>query len=126
MLRKKNAFILSTVQNHLLITCHYHLYIIHSCVDLFLHVFVHLSSIYCPFTYPISLKFVCRYSSFSIYLAGLFGWCGFWIFSFFCGAGLTSLPFDMIMVFVYRPMKMDPEELHSREIELQGREREGL
>ena len=26
----------------------------------------------------------------------------------------------MIMVFVYRPMKMDPEELQRREIELQG------
>ena len=41
--------------------------------------------------------------NFSIYLTGLFGWCGFWIFSFFCGAGLTSLPFDMIMVvFLFR------------------------
>ena len=78
-----------------------------------------------PFTHPISLQFPYRYTSFSIYLTGLFGWCGFWIFSFFCGAGLTSLPFDMIMVFVYRPMKMDPEELQRREIELQGRDREG-
>ena len=35
--------------------------------------------------------------------------CGFWIFSFFCGAGLTALPFDMIMVFVFRPVKLDAQ-----------------
>ena len=44
------------------------------------------------------LRYLSISVSISIYLTGLFGWCGFWIFSFFCGAGLTALPFDMIMV----------------------------
>ena len=62
--------------------------------------------------------------NFSIYLTGLFGWCGFWIFSVFCGAGLAALPFDMIMVFVFRPFKLAPEDIANLESDLQERTNE--
>ena len=63
---------------------------------------------------------------FPIYLTGLFGWCGFWIFSIFVGAGLAALPFDLITSFIWRPYRLSAEEKSERERDIQDRTMELL
>lgn len=62
--------------------------------------------------------------NFAIYATALFGWIGFWIFSFFAGAGLTALPMDLICAFVWRPKTLSADELHTTESEIQDRTNE--
>ena len=62
--------------------------------------------------------------NFAIYATALFGWIGFWIFSFFAGAGLTALPMDLICAFVWRPQTLSADELHTLEAEIQDRTNE--
>ena len=62
--------------------------------------------------------------NFAIYATAFFGWIGFWIFSFFAGAGLTAMPLDLICAFIWRPQVLSPDELHIREHEIQDRTNE--
>jgi LMBR1 domain-containing protein 1 len=64
--------------------------------------------------------------SFPVYLIGLFGWIGWWLFAVFVGVGLTSLPFDLIVDFVYRPRVLPPDVLANKELELQERTKDIL
>ena len=64
--------------------------------------------------------------SFPVYLIALFGWIGWWVFSVFAGVGLTSLPFDFICEYIWRPRILAPDEIANTEIELQERTRDIL
>ena len=64
--------------------------------------------------------------SFPVYLIGLFGWIGWWVFALFAGVGLATLPFDLICEFVWRPRPLAPDELANMEIELQEKTRDVL
>jgi LMBR1 domain-containing protein 1 len=64
--------------------------------------------------------------NFAIYCTALFGWIGFWIFSFFAGAGLTALPLDLVLAFVWRPHRLSPDQLAKCESEMQERTNELL
>lgn len=64
--------------------------------------------------------------NFAIYCTALFGWIGFWIFSFFAGAGLTALPLDLILAFAWRPQRLSPDQLSRCESEMQERTNELL
>eukprot|EP01036_Dinobryon_divergens_P035013 gene35013-45323_t len=64
--------------------------------------------------------------SFPVYLIALFGWIGWWIFAVFAGVGLTSLPFDFICEYIWRPRVLAPDEIANTEIELQERTRDIL
>jgi LMBR1 domain-containing protein 1 len=59
--------------------------------------------------------------SFPVYLIGLAGWIGWFLFSVFLGVGLTSMPFDFILSFIYRPRQLPPDEFAQKEIEIQER-----
>lgn len=59
--------------------------------------------------------------SFPVYLIGLFGWCGWWLFALFTGTGLVAAPLDNIMAFVQRPRLLPPDVLANIELELQER-----
>ena len=58
---------------------------------------------------------------FPIYVIALLGWIGWWSFAIFAGVGLTALPFDLIVSFIYRPIKLAPDEVATKEAELQER-----
>eukprot|EP01035_Chromulina_nebulosa_P019208 gene19208-25059_t len=62
--------------------------------------------------------------NFAVYLIALAGFIGFWVFSVFVGVGITSLPFDLIVGYIYRPKVLAPDELAERELELQNRTNE--
>ena len=64
--------------------------------------------------------------SFPIYATALFGWIGFWVFSFFAGAGLAALPMDLILAYIWRPHTLSADQLHTCEHELQERTNELL
>ncbi len=64
--------------------------------------------------------------AFPVYLIGLFGWLGWWLFAIFVGVGLASMPFDLIVAYIYRPHTMAPDEMASVELELQDRTAEIL
>lgn len=59
--------------------------------------------------------------TFAVYLIGLFGWLGWWFYSFFVGVGLSSFPFDFICAYIWRPRTLAPDEYAAVEIELQDR-----
>jgi LMBR1 domain-containing protein 1 len=58
---------------------------------------------------------------FPIYVIALLGWIGWWSFSIFAGVGLVSLPFDLVVSFLYRPVRLSPDKLHQLETEVQER-----
>jgi LMBR1 domain-containing protein 1 len=64
--------------------------------------------------------------NFAIYLIGMFGFCGWWLFSVFAGVGLTSIPADLICEFLWRPKVMAPDEQAQKELEIQERTAEML
>lgn len=64
--------------------------------------------------------------NFPVYLIGLFGWFGWWFFALFAGVGLASLPFDLIIDFIYRPRILPPDVLANKELELQERSKDIL
>jgi hypothetical protein len=51
----------------------------------------------------LSITYISYDLNFAIYATALFGFIGFWIFAFFAGAGLTALPLDLILAFIWRP-----------------------
>jgi len=65
--------------------------------------------------------YVVYYVPFPVYLIALMGWIGWWFFSVFAGVGISSLPFDYILAYIYRPTILPPDEFAQREIELQER-----
>lgn len=58
---------------------------------------------------------------FPIYVIALLGWIGWWSFSIFAGVGLVSLPFDLVVSFLYRPIRLSPDKVHQLETEVQER-----
>lgn len=64
--------------------------------------------------------------NFQTYVVGLFGWIGWFLFSIFAGLGLTSMPFDLICAFIWRPRPMKKDELNSKVAEIQDRTAEIL
>ncbi len=80
------------------------------------------------FTEPYTdhLAFISYPVSFPVYLVGLFGWLGWWLYAVFVGVGLSSMPFDLIMAYIWRPHTMAPDEMATVELELQDRTNEIL
>ena len=72
----------------------------------------------------VSQIFVTYGLNFAIYATALFGWIGFWVFSFFVGAGLAALPMDLILAFIWRPHSLSADQLHTCEVEMQDRTNE--
>jgi hypothetical protein len=66
-----------------------------------------------------NIDFISYPVSFPVYLIGLFGWLGWWFFALFAGVGLTTLPFDLICEYFWRPRVLAPDELANMEVELQ-------
>lgn len=64
--------------------------------------------------------------TFPLYLIGICGWVGWWLFSVFVGVGLVALPFDLILAYIYRPRVLAPDVLGQKELELQERTNELL
>jgi len=63
---------------------------------------------------------------FPVYVIALSGWIGWWLFSIFCGVGLVTLPLDMYLAFIFRPHILAPDELATKEAEVQERTSELL
>ena len=63
---------------------------------------------------------------FPVYVIALSGWIGWWLFSIFCGVGLVTLPLDMFLGFIYRPRILAPDEMATKEAEVQERTNELL
>jgi LMBR1 domain-containing protein 1 len=64
--------------------------------------------------------------SFPIYVIAIVGWLGWWAFSFFAGAGLASLPFDLIYDFLKRVKTLSPDLIAEKERDIQTRTAELL
>jgi LMBR1 domain-containing protein 1 len=73
-----------------------------------------------------SSKTVSYQVGFAVYVIALSGWIGWWLFAVFCGVGLATLPFDMFMAFIFRPRILAPDELATKEAEIQERTAELL
>jgi hypothetical protein len=73
-----------------------------------------------------SSKTVSYQVGFAVYVIALSGWIGWWLFAVFCGVGLATLPFDMYMAFIFRPRILAPDELATKEAEVQERTAELL
>ena len=71
-------------------------------------------------------KFISYQVGFAVYVIALSGWIGWWLFAVFAGVGLAVLPFDMFVAFVYRPRILAPDELATKEAEVQERTNELL
>jgi LMBR1 domain-containing protein 1 len=71
-----------------------------------------------------SFAYITTSVSFLVYLIGLFSWLGWWMFSIFGGVGLATMPFDLIVSYIWRPRLLAPDEMASIELELQERTKE--
>ena len=76
--------------------------------------------------YTKSSKFVSYQVGFAVYVIALSGWIGWWLFAVFTGVGLATLPFDLFVAFIYRPRILAPDELATKEAEVQERTNELL
>jgi len=63
---------------------------------------------------------------FPVYVIALSGWIGWWLFAVFTGVGLVVLPLDMFLAFIYRPKLLAPDELATKDAEVQERTAEIL
>jgi LMBR1 domain-containing protein 1 len=56
-----------------------------------------------------------------VYMIGILGWVGWWLFSVMAGIGLATIPIDLISDFKYRPKPLAPDKMAAVEVELQRR-----
>jgi hypothetical protein len=63
-------------------------------------------------------------TSFSVYVAALTGWIGWFVFVIFGGIGMASLPSDLLIKYLNRPVLKTPKEIEATKTELQQRTKE--
>jgi LMBR1 domain-containing protein 1 len=63
-------------------------------------------------------------TSFSVYVAALTGWIGWFVFVIFGGIGMASLPTDLLIKYLNRPVLKTPKEIEATKTELQQRTKE--
>jgi len=63
-------------------------------------------------------------TSFFVYVAALTGWIGWFVFVIFGGIGMASLPVDLVLKYVNRPIVLSPKELEKQKIDIQTRTKE--
>ena len=66
-------------------------------------------------------EFISYQVDFPVYVIGLAGWVGWFAFCIFVGVGLCSLPFDLILAYIYRPVVLSADEFAKQELQLQTR-----
>ena len=77
-------------------------------------------------TYKSSSQKIIYPVGFGVFLIGLFGWMGWWLYSIFVGVGLAAFPFDFIIAYIWRPKVLAPDEMAMILVELQERTNEIL
>ncbi|CAG9321253.1 unnamed protein product [Blepharisma stoltei] len=64
--------------------------------------------------------------TFPIFAMGMMSWLGWWLVVLFGGVGLSAIPLDFINKFRFRPQRLTPGELASKERLLRARTKELL